>query len=68
MREFDKPILWLQGDKHHWSLDPEYFGTAPNLTRVILERTGPGDPLLVSVTDDPDDPFDSDHSFGGQFL
>ncbi len=41
---------------------------AANVTRVIVNRTGPNSPLLVTVEDEPDDPFSGDHDFGGLFL
>ena len=66
-QDFDKPILYLQGDSHKWSLS-EPYSEAPNITKVILDKTGPAGPLEVSVTNDPDDPFASDHDFGGMFL
>ena len=40
---------------------------APNVTRVIVEKTGDGadsDPLLVSISADLEDPFSFDHDFG----
>jgi hypothetical protein len=66
-QDFDKPILYLQGDTHIWSLSDPY-PQAPNVTKVIVDKTGPAGPLEVSVTNDPDDPFASDHDFGGLFL
>ena len=66
-QDFQKPILYLQGDNHAWQLDNPYVDT-PNITRVVLDRTGPNSPLLVTVEDDPDDPFSSDHDFDGLFL
>ena len=66
-QDFQKPILYLQGDNHAWKLDNPY-GDTPNITRVVLDRTGPNSPLLVTIEDDPDDPFSSDHDFDGLFL
>ncbi len=67
-QDFDKPILYLQGDSHTWDLDNPW-SKAPNITKVVINRTNdPDDPLQVSVNNDPDDPFASDHDFGGFFL
>ena len=65
-QELGDPILYLQGDEHKWLLD-QPFADAPNVTRIIIEQTGGGadsDPLLVSVSGDPTDPFTYDHDFG----
>ncbi len=66
-QEFGKPMLYLQGDTHVWLADNPY-PEAPNLTRVIVDRTGDSSsadsaPMLVSMFDDPDDPFAVDHDF-----
>ena len=67
-QDFDKPILYLQGDTHKWDLDTPW-SEAPNITKVIVNKTnGSNDPLQISVNSDPDDPFASDHDFGGFFL
>ena len=67
-QDFDKPILYLQGDSHTWALDTPW-SEAPNITKVIVNKTnGSNDPLQVFVDNDPNDPFDSDHNFGGEFL
>jgi len=65
--EFVKPILYLQGDQHAWDLTDSYAGV-DNIQKIILERTGLGDPLMVDITDDPLDPFSSDHNFDDSFL
>ena len=68
-RDFEKPILWLQGDLHRWELDPQPWSDVPNFTKIILERTSePENALRISASNDPDDPFDSDHNFDGLFL
>ncbi|MDH3700010.1 MAG: metallophosphoesterase [Alphaproteobacteria bacterium] len=63
---FTKPILYLMGDAHTWTADIPY-SAAPNLTRIIIDRTGSGsaqdDPLKVSLFDDPNDPYSFDHEF-----
>ena len=66
-QDFQKPILYLRGDDHNWKLD-NLYSVAPNITRVTLDRTGSNPPLQVSITNDPDDPFLSDHNFDGFFL
>ena len=66
-QDFEKPILYLQGDSHTWKLDNPY-DEAENITRIIVNRTGPNSPMLVTVEDDPDDPFSADHDFDGLFL
>ncbi|MDX1429502.1 MAG: metallophosphoesterase, partial [Rhodothermales bacterium] len=65
-QQFDKPILYLMGDNHNWSLSHPW-ADAPNITRIVLEQTGAtsdSDPLLVTVSSDPDQPFTYDHDFG----
>ena len=58
----------MMGDLHNWTLDNPY-SSAPNITRVIVDRTSSLDRALhVTVDNDPDDPFASDHDFGGLFL
>ena len=67
-QDFDKPILYLQGDSHTWALGTPW-SEAPNITKVIVNKTnGSNDPLQVFVDNDPNDPFDSDHSFGGEYF
>ena len=65
--DFQKPILYLQGDLHDWTLDDSYAGT-DNIKKIILERTGSGGALKVSISDDTEDPFSSDHNFDDSFL
>ena len=67
-QDFDKPILYLQGDTHNWDLDNPW-SEAPNIVKVVVDMTnGVNAPLQVSVDNDPNDPFASDHDFGGLFL
>jgi VCBS repeat-containing protein len=66
-QDFGKPILHAMGDKHFWSLSNP-FAAAPNVTRVIVERTAYGaghsyDPLLVTVSDDNPNMYTFDHDF-----
>ena len=63
-QDFSDPILFVQGDSHKWLLDKPY-STAPNFTRVIIDSTGTdAAPLLVTVSNDPTNPFSFDHDFG----
>ena len=66
-QEFQKPILYLQGDNHAWKISNPY-SEAPNITKVVIDRTGPNPPLHVTVAEDLDDPFSSDRDFDGIFL
>jgi hypothetical protein len=54
------------GDQHNWLADQPY-PTAPNITRIIIDKTGEGtgddNPLKVSLFDDPNDPYAFDHPF-----
>jgi len=54
-QEFDKPILYLHGDGHVWIYDRPF--AAKNILRVQVDRGGIASPLLVTVTDDPRQPF-----------
>jgi hypothetical protein len=68
-QQFADPILYLQGDTHKWDLSQPYPTSAPNITKVVVDQTGSGsgtngDPLLVSVSADPNAPFTFDHDFG----
>ena len=55
------------GNDHKWGLENPYSST-PNITQVTLDRTGSHPPLQISITDDPDDPFSTDHNFDGFFV
>ncbi|MCZ6888452.1 MAG: cadherin repeat domain-containing protein, partial [Gammaproteobacteria bacterium] len=66
-QDFQKPILYLMGNDHKWELEYPYSST-PNITQVTLDRTGSQPPLQISITDDPDDPFSTDHNFDGFFV
>ena len=54
--DFDKPILYLMGDKHTWSVDTGWL--EPNITRVIVNRGGREQPVEVTVTMDSNDMFE----------
>lgn len=52
-RDFDGPVLLLQGDSHRFTLDMP-IAAAPNLTRVIVEGETVGEWLRLEI--DHDDP------------
>ena len=56
-QNFGKPILYMQGDDHHWVLDNPY-PAAPNVTRVVVEQGVPS--IRTTITNDPTDPFTFD--------
>lgn len=53
--KFGKPVLYLQGDGHRWIHDRPF--PAQNILRVQVDQGGIAPPLLVSVTDDKENPF-----------
>lgn len=53
--KLDKPILYLQGDGHRWIYDRPF--KAQNILRVQVDQGGMAPPILVTVTDDPKEPF-----------
>ncbi|HZM15727.1 MAG TPA: Ig-like domain-containing protein [Candidatus Krumholzibacteria bacterium] len=55
---FAKPVLYAQGDGHFWLLDQPFL-TAPNVTRVQVER-GIVPPLQVTVESDATFHFERD--------
>ena len=54
-QSLEKPILYIHGDGHNWVHD--YPFTAKNILRVQVENGGRANPVTVSVTNDPDEPF-----------
>ena len=54
-QSFAKPILYLHGDGHTWIKDFPF--DAKNILRVEVEPGGRANPLTVTVTDDPAEPF-----------
>ena len=54
-QSFEKPILYIHGDGHNWVHD--YPFTAKNILRVQVENGGRANPVTVTVTNDPDEPF-----------
>lgn len=55
---FGKPILYLHGDGHRWIHDRPF--AADNVLRVQVDQGGIAPPLKVTVTDDPESPFQFD--------
>ncbi len=56
---FGKPILYMMGDEHDWTLDNPY-SDAPNVTRVVVDQGVPS--VRVTVTHDPANPFTFDRT------
>ncbi len=54
-QSFGKPMLYIHGDEHKWKKD--YPFTAKNILRVEVEPGGRANPITVTVTNDPDEPF-----------
>lgn len=53
--QFNKPILYLQGDGHRWIQDRPF--KAQNILRIQVDQGGIAPPIKVTVTDDPQEPF-----------
>jgi hypothetical protein len=51
---FDKPVLFMMGDLHLWTVDNP-FADALNITRVIVDAGSPS--VRVTVTGDPSNPY-----------
>ena len=47
IEDFEKPVLLIHGDGHHWIYDEAW--QVPNLTRVQVDKGGIADPLQVTV-------------------
>lgn len=52
---FGKPVLLLHGDDHSWKNDHPF--AEANIERICLNNGGDEDPVQVTVTMDPQDPF-----------
>ncbi len=50
-----KPVLYLHADGHVWQLEKGW--RAPNLWRVQTDQVRLNPPVLVTVTEDPNEPF-----------
>jgi len=55
---FKKPMLYLHGDGHVWEKDRPW--KAKNLLRVQVDSGGKAPPVKITVTSDPDEPFQFD--------
>ena len=54
---FAKPVFYIQGHKHQWQLDNPWTD-APNMQRLIVPRGADEDPPQITVTMDPNNPFE----------
>jgi hypothetical protein len=57
-KTWSKPVLYLHADGHVWQLEKGW--RAPNLWRVQTDQIKLNAPVLVSVLDDPSNPFQFD--------
>ena len=48
IEDFEKPVLLIHGDGHHWIYDEAW--QVPNLMRVQVDKGGIADPLQVTVS------------------
>jgi len=53
--QYEIPFLFIQGDAHRWAVDTPFRTT--RIKRVIVERGGMADPVLVTVDPASDQPF-----------
>jgi Calcineurin-like phosphoesterase len=56
--KWKKPVLYLHADGHVWQVEKAW--RAPNLWRVQTDQVRLNPPVLVTVTEDPSDPFQFD--------
>ncbi len=56
--QFKKPVLYLHADGHVWQVEPKW--RAPNLLRVQTDQVRLNPPVLVTVTEDANEPFQFD--------
>jgi len=54
-KKYARPVLYLHADGHVWTIEKGW--KAPNITRVQTDQVGRNPPVLVTVTDDPGQPF-----------
>jgi len=54
-QEWVKPVLYLHADGHVWQVEKAW--RAPNLWRVQTDQVKLNPPVLVTVTEDPNNPF-----------
>jgi len=62
--QFKKPILYIHGDGHRWVKDRPF--SAKNILRVEVDQGGIASPVLVTVTNDPKEPFQFDRREAGE--
>ena len=48
IEDFEKPVLLIHGDGHHWIYDEAW--QVPNLMRIQVDKGGIADPLQVTVS------------------
>ncbi|MGB4709349.1 MAG: hypothetical protein WBH28_12845 [Fuerstiella sp.] len=53
--QFKKPILYLHGDGHSWIHDHPF--AAKNILRVQVDQGGKAQPVRITVTEHPAEPF-----------
>ncbi len=59
-----KPVLLIHGDGHRWAKDHPF--KAKNVLRVEVDQGGIAPPLLVTVTDNSEEPFQFDRQLEQQ--
>lgn len=57
-QQWARPVLYLHADGHVWQVEKGW--RAPNILRVQTDQVRLGPPVLVSVTEDPEEPFKFD--------
>jgi hypothetical protein len=57
-KAFARPVMYLHGDGHKYEVEPNW--RAANITRVQVDQVEKARPLLITVTDDPAQPFHFD--------
>lgn len=57
--DFDRTILYIHGDGHTWIHDHPWK-KHKNIERIQVDQGGKAPPLLVTATQEKDDPFDFD--------
>lgn len=56
--QWNKPVLYLHADGHVWQVEQGW--RAPNILRVQTDQVRLNPPVLVTVTEDPKEPFQFD--------
>ncbi len=62
--ELGKPVLLIHGDGHKWTQDRPF--KAGNVLRIQVDQGGIAPPLLVTVTDNSEEPFQFDRQLDKQ--